>query len=124
MFGFIRQWRPTKVVERDRRDDARTGTSSHRFDTEEEGGHHVTIRTFRKATIAAAGLLAAGVLLWSGGALAADAPAPAAAKVDTGDTSWLLTSSALGLLMTPGLAFFYGGLVRKKNMLSVLMQCF
>jgi ammonium transporter, Amt family len=47
-----------------------------------------------------------------------------AAKVDTGDTAWLLTSAALVLLMTPALAFFYGGLVRKKNILSVLMQCF
>ncbi len=45
-------------------------------------------------------------------------------KIDTGDTAWVLTSAALVLLMTPGLAFFYGGLVRKKNMLSVLMQCF
>lgn len=44
-------------------------------------------------------------------------------KIDTGDTSWLLISTALVMLMTPGLAFFYGGLVRKKNMLSVLMQC-
>jgi len=43
--------------------------------------------------------------------------------VDTGDTSWLLISSALVMLMTPALAFFYGGLVRRKNMLSVLMQC-
>ncbi len=48
-------------------------------------------------------------------------PAP---KVDTGDTAWLLTSSALVLLMTPALAFFYGGLVRRKNVLSILMQCF
>jgi Amt family ammonium transporter len=48
-------------------------------------------------------------------------PPPA---VDTGDTSWLLTSAALVLMMTPALAFFYGGLVRRKNMLSVLMQCF
>ncbi|MDP2942985.1 MAG: ammonium transporter [Candidatus Omnitrophota bacterium] len=47
-----------------------------------------------------------------------------APKIDTGDTAWLLTSSALVLLMTPALAFFYGGLVRKKNILSVLMQCF
>ncbi len=53
-------------------------------------------------------------------AAAVAAPAP---KVDTGDTSWLLISSALVMLMTPGLAFFYGGLVRRKNMLSVLMQC-
>lgn len=44
--------------------------------------------------------------------------------VNTGDTAWVLTSAALVLLMTPGLAFFYGGLVRKKNILSILMQCF
>ena len=45
--------------------------------------------------------------------------------VDTGDTSWLLISSALVLMMTiPGLSLFYGGLVRRKNVLSVLMQCF
>ena len=44
--------------------------------------------------------------------------------MNTGDTGWVLTSSALVLLMTlPGLAFFYGGLVRRKNVLSVLMQC-
>ena len=48
----------------------------------------------------------------------------AAPKIDSGDTAWLLVSSALVLLMTPGLAFFYGGLVRRKNILSVLMQCF
>ncbi|MCJ7778871.1 MAG: ammonium transporter, partial [Sedimentisphaerales bacterium] len=46
------------------------------------------------------------------------------AKIDNGDTAWVLTSAALVMLMTPGLAFFYGGLVRRKNMLSVLMQCF
>jgi Amt family ammonium transporter len=40
------------------------------------------------------------------------------------DTAWVLISAALVMLMTPGLAFFYGGLVRRKNMLSVLMQCF
>ncbi len=45
-------------------------------------------------------------------------------KLDAGDTSWMMTSSALVLFMTmPGLALFYGGLVRMKNMLSVLMQC-
>lgn len=52
---------------------------------------------------------------------AATAQAPA---VDTGDTAWILISTALVMLMTPGLAFFYGGLVRRKNVLSVLMQCF
>ena len=45
--------------------------------------------------------------------------------LDSGDGAWLLTSTALVLLMTlPGLALFYGGLVRSKNVLSVLMQCF
>ena len=44
-------------------------------------------------------------------------------RIDSGDTAWVLTSTALVMLMTPGLAFFYGGLVRKKNILSVLMQC-
>ena len=44
--------------------------------------------------------------------------------MNTGDTAWVLMSSALVLLMTvPGLAFFYGGLVRRKNVLSLLMQC-
>jgi Amt family ammonium transporter len=44
--------------------------------------------------------------------------------MDSGDTTWLLISTALVFLMIPGLAFFYGGMVRKKNVLSVLMQCF
>ena len=47
------------------------------------------------------------------------------AEVDSGDTAWILTSTALVLFMTlPGLALFYSGLVRAKNVLSVLMQCF
>jgi len=59
-------------------------------------------------------------------ATVAAAAAPVApTKIDSGDTGWVLVSTALVLLMTiPGLAFFYGGLVRKKNVLSVLMQCF
>ncbi len=49
-------------------------------------------------------------------------PQPA---LDKGDNAWLLTSSALVLMMTaPGLAMFYGGLVRKKNVVNVFMQCF
>ncbi len=45
--------------------------------------------------------------------------------LDTGNTAWIMTSSALVLFMTvPGLALFYGGLVRSKNVLSILMQCF
>jgi Amt family ammonium transporter len=52
------------------------------------------------------------------------APAFADEGLDTGDTAWILISTALVLFMTiPGLALFYGGLVRTKNVLSVLMQC-
>ncbi len=53
------------------------------------------------------------------------AAAPASSwKNDTGDTAWMLVSSALVLMMTaPGLALFYGGLVRKKNVLGLMMQC-
>jgi ammonium transporter, Amt family len=43
--------------------------------------------------------------------------------VDSGDTAWMVMSSAMVLLMTPGLALFYGGLVRRRNVLSVSMQC-
>ena len=56
---------------------------------------------------------------------AAEAPAVAAPVLNSGDTAWMLTSTALVLLMTiPGLALFYAGMVRSKNVLSVLMQCF
>src|SRR4051794_9495197 len=49
----------------------------------------------------------------------------AAAPASAGDNAWVLTASALVLMMTlPGLALFYGGLVRAKNLLSVLMHCF
>src|SRR5512145_2545618 len=65
--------------------------------------------------------LALPVLLCAGAAMAQDAAEP---KLDTGNTAWLLTSSALVLLMTlPGLALFYAGLVRAKNALSLFMQC-
>ncbi|HXR58548.1 MAG TPA: ammonium transporter [Burkholderiales bacterium] len=67
------------------------------------------------ALIPAALLLLHAPLSW-----AADAP-----KLDGGNTAWMLTSSLLVLFMTlPGLALFYAGLVRTKNVLSVLMQCF
>ena len=55
---------------------------------------------------------------------AAPAP-PAAAKIDKGDTAWILTSAALVLMMTiPGLFLFYGGLVRRKNVLGTIMHSF
>ncbi|MCA9033472.1 MAG: ammonium transporter, partial [Planctomycetaceae bacterium] len=53
-----------------------------------------------------------------------DATPAAVAAPDSGNVAWMLTSSALVLMMTaPGLALFYGGLVRKKNILGVMMQC-
>ncbi|HSG66503.1 MAG TPA: ammonium transporter [Gammaproteobacteria bacterium] len=62
-------------------------------------------------------LIAAAVCTWPGLA--------AAQTLDTGDTAWMLTSTALVLFMTlPGLALFYAGLVRTRNVLSVAMQCF
>jgi Amt family ammonium transporter len=65
--------------------------------------------------------LALPVLLTAAAAFAQDEAAP---KLDSGNTAWLLTSSALVLMMTlPGLALFYAGLVRTKNALSLFMQC-
>ena len=58
-------------------------------------------------------------------ALALASPAAAPPPIDSGDTAWMLTATALVLFMTvPGLALFYGGMVRAKNLLSVLLQCF
>jgi len=48
----------------------------------------------------------------------------AESTIDTGDTAWMLVSTALVLIMTPGLAFFYGGMVRKKNVISTMLQSF
>ena len=71
---------------------------------------------------AAAALCGFGALLVASAARAQGAAPPV---VDTGDTAWVLAASALVLMMTlPGLALFYGGLVRAKNVLNVLMQCF
>jgi len=65
-------------------------------------------------------LLTLVMTLMAATAFAGEMPA-----LDTGDTAWILVSTALVLFMTlPGLALFYGGLVRTKNVLSVLLQCF
>lgn len=78
-------------------------------------------------------LLLSSGLVWSQQPPVTAAPAPtmqapaaqASPKIDSGDTAWLLMSSALVLLMTaPGLALFYGGMVRSKNALATLMQSF
>ena len=77
------------------------------------------------ADAAAAPAAAAAAAPAAEAAAAPAAPAAPAPKVDSGDTAWMLTSTLLVILMTiPGLALFYGGLGRSKNMLSVLMQVF
>ncbi len=64
-------------------------------------------------------LISLSALLFAMPAFAEDA------SLNTGNSAWILTSTALVLFMTlPGLAMFYGGLVRSKNVLSILMQCF
>jgi Amt family ammonium transporter len=63
-----------------------------------------------------------GFLLASGMDNAFAQTAAVEATIDTGDTAWVLISSALVLLMTPGLAFFYGGLVRSRNVLNTMMM--
>lgn len=76
------------------------------------------IKTWGLAGLAV--LLMGGIPAFAEESAAAAAPPP----FDSGNIAWMLTSSALVLMMTaPGLALFYGGLVRKKNILSVFMQC-
>ncbi len=69
--------------------------------------------------IAIASSLVSLILLYPGITIAGDAQ-----TVDSGDTAWMLISTALVMLMTPGLALFYGGMVRKKNVLGTIMQSF
>src|SRR6476469_9946721 len=68
------------------------------------------------------GSLAAGTLLAGLPALAL--AADEAPVIDKGDTAWMLMSTALVMIMLPGLALFYGGLVRRKNVLSTIMHSF
>jgi ammonium transporter, Amt family len=68
-------------------------------------------------------LMTGGLLL--GGSAVAHAQAPTGGFVpDSGDTAWMLVATALVMVMTPGLAFFYAGMVRRKNTINVLMQSF
>lgn len=72
-----------------------------------------------------AGLILPGLLLTPFFLFAADGAAEPTPYIDSGNTAWMIVATALVLLMTiPGLALFYGGLVRQKNVLNILMQCF
>lgn len=77
----------------------------------------------RARTLSKSKMVAAGALLML--AMCIFPVVASAQEVDSGDTAWMLTATALVLFMTiPGLSLFYAGLVRSKNVLSVLMQCF
>jgi Amt family ammonium transporter len=84
--------------------------------------------TLAKYLFGAVAALAVLTLFLIDPALAQEAEAaaePAKPAIDSGDTAWMLTSTALVLMMTiPGLALFYGGMVRKKNVLTIVMQVF
>jgi Amt family ammonium transporter len=86
----------------------------------------VPLRSLVRSLVSAAGTLAATAAFAQDAAEpVAEAAVAAAPALDTGDTAWMLTSTALVLMMTlPGLALFYGGMVRKKNVLDVVMQSF
>ena len=80
------------------------------------------MQRYKPEWLIAMGLLAATALL---GALERTAvPAVGGTPVSAGDTAWMLTASALVLLMTPGLSFFYGGMVQRKNVISTMLQSF
>ena len=84
---------------------------------ERTAGRTEGTRMRRLATALLAALLAAAVL--PAVAFAADG-----GEINSGDTAWLLVATALVMVMLPGLALFYGGLVRRKNVLSTIMHSF
>src|SRR5437660_12371711 len=78
----------------------------------------------RKFLLGAISILAIGVAAGAGAKLLAGGSAGAfnTNAINTGDTAWVLASSALVMLMTPAVGFFYGGMVRSKNVVSVIKQ--
>ncbi|RAU23999.1 ammonia channel protein [Paramagnetospirillum kuznetsovii] len=83
------------------------------------------MKTILSSVSPALGLTLAATAAWAEEAAAPAAAAAAPVVLDTGATAWMLTSTALVLMMTiPGLALFYGGMVRKKNLLATMMQSF
>jgi Amt family ammonium transporter len=83
----------------------------------------MTLKKFSGAGLLALGALIVALFATDGALAQGTTPPPP--KIDAGDTAWMLTSTALVLMMTiPGLALFYGGMVRKKNVLATVMQSF
>lgn len=78
----------------------------------------------RKLTLTAILVLILGLTFFSNVIFPVVAVNPANAAFDSGDTAWMIVATALVLLMTPGLGFFYGGMVGKKNVISTMLQSF
>jgi len=78
----------------------------------------------RKLTLTAILILILGLTFFSNVIFPVVAVKPAKAVFDSGDTAWMIVATALVLLMTPGLGFFYGGMVGKKNVISTMLQSF
>jgi Amt family ammonium transporter len=90
------------------------------MEVQKKGSHANAFARFHRQFLSIASLLLVPLLLQAPAAIAAESP-----KLDSANTAWMLTSSVLVLFMTlPGLALFYAGLARGKNVLSILMQCF
>ena len=99
--------------------------SSHRFNPGvRELFTGPSLNLFTMTSVRSRSLALAGACLLTPCVASAQAVQPATPALSAGDTAWMLTATALVLFMTlPGLALFYGGLVRAKNYLSVLMHC-
>ncbi|UPT73100.1 MAG: ammonium transporter [Elusimicrobiota bacterium] len=82
------------------------------------------MQRYKKEWVVSLGLLVAAAvagLIWG---VYPAAPSPASKPIVPGDVAWMLTATALVLLMTPGLSFFYGGMVQRKNVISTMLQSF
>jgi len=82
---------------------------------------HESTRASRASIVLLLLLLGIGAI---GAVLPARGPVVAGGPISAGDTAWMLTATALVLFMTPGLSFFYGGMVREKNVISTMLQSF
>jgi Amt family ammonium transporter len=81
-------------------------------------------RLFKKIAVMALSLAVFAPLAAMAQEMVPASTAAQAAQIDSGDTAWILISTALVMLMTPGLAMFYGGMVRRKNVLGTIMHSF
>jgi Amt family ammonium transporter len=77
-----------------------------------------------RSALSAIPLALIAIIAIAGALIPPGAPRPGGGPINEGDTAWMLTASALVLIMTPGLSFFYGGMVRSRNVVSTMLQSF